>query len=144
VNKADFSKNHLKKSVFAFVVIVAFLLEMVAFATFGLIANTLISSGALQTVLWVVLTGTTIYFWSQFMSPKAPKRLAWRFYYPVKAVIYGISAIAIWQQWGAALALIFACISIVVDAVLYPYRELDLAQYFGGPNKSIKQPRNKQ
>lgn len=112
--------------------VLAFLLELVAFSTFGLITNS-VASGITQIVLWFALTTALILFWSMFMAPRAPKRLAWRFYYPVKAVFYCISAIAICQLWGAVLGLIFACVCIVVDVALYPYRELDLAQYFGGP-----------
>lgn len=134
----DFSKQHLKKSALAFVFIVSFLLELAAFASFGLIADILPIDGKLQDLLWLALVVGVIYFWATYMAPKAKKRLDWGKYYPAKAAIYAVSAISIYWHLNATWAAIFVTLSIVVEAVLYPYRNINLQTYFGNPKKGKK------
>jgi hypothetical protein len=132
--KLDFSKRHLKNSALAFVYMLAFLLEIVAFATFVLITELLPVSHTNQNVTWLIMLVLLLAFWSMFMSPKAKYRLDWSKYYPIKAIIYTVAAVSIYHHFGIVWVSIFAGLSLVVDIILYPYRNIDPQVYFGNPN----------
>jgi hypothetical protein len=131
--KLDFSVEHLKKSGLAFVYILAFILD--AFAMFVLITELLTVSHTNQNITWAILIVILIAFWSMFMSPKAKYHLSWSKYYPVKAAIYIVAAMSIYHHFGIVWASIFAGLSLAVDSILYPYRNIDPQVYFGNPDK---------
>lgn len=129
MTKSDLNKQRLSKPVLGFLLMLAFLLEIVAFGGFALVTELFLADASKPNYAWFVLLIALVIFWSLFMSPKAIRRLPWRYYYPVKAVIYVVAAVSIAWHLNIAIGLIFAVPALVTDVLLYPYRNVDFADY---------------
>lgn len=132
MTKLDFSKQRLSKPFLGLFLTLAFLLEVVAFGGFAYVTDLFVADPSQPNILWLVLIIALVIFWSLFMAPKASRRLPWRYYYPVKAIIYAIAAVSIAWHLNITLSLIFAAAALITDVLLYPYRNVDFAKYFGG------------
>lgn len=129
MTKSNLSKQRLIKPLLGILLMLAFLLEIVAFGGFALVTELFLSDASKPNYAWFALLIVLVIFWSLFMSPKAIRRLPWRYYYPVKALIYAVAAVSIAWHLNIAIGLIFAVAALVTDALLYPYRNVDFADY---------------
>lgn len=99
----------------------AFLLELVAFGYFAAVSFTFDLAKPVQIALFVVLLGALITFWSIFMAPRAVKKFKPFAYYVAKAVVYGVSAYAIYQLASPKWFWIFVVCAVLDDIVLFKH-----------------------
>jgi len=97
----------------------AFVLELIAFVSFGAIGYVFTMSLVLKIVIFIVLLILVITFWSVYMAPRAIKKLDTRTYYASKAAIYTVSAITIFGTHGVVLGTIFVALCLVDEAFLF-------------------------
>jgi len=97
----------------------AFLLELVAFGYFAAVSFTLDVAKPVQIALFVVLLGALIAFWSAFMAPRAIKKFRPLPYYIAKAMIYTVSAYAIFKLVSATWCYLFVACSLLDEIILF-------------------------
>src|SRR4051812_36168080 len=102
--------------------LIAFLLELIAFFAFAGLALILGLNPIIQIVVYVLILSLLIAFWSRFMSPRAPNKLTVRKYYVSKAVIYFIAAFALFNIINPTVSLIFIVVWLTDETLIYTLR----------------------
>lgn len=98
---------------------IAFILELIAFASFAALGWLAPADKIVRGVLVIVLLGVVITFWSLYMAPQASMKLNDGLYYLAKATIYLIAAIALYALGQQTWAGIFVAAVIIDEAILY-------------------------
>lgn len=97
----------------------AFVLELLAFVNFARLGLWLPGGKVMQLAASLALFGVLVWFWSNYMAPKAAHRLERPAYYAAKAVIYVLAAVVLAFQnswlWGG----VFAVAVIADEAILF-------------------------
>ena len=99
--------------------LIAFLLELVAFFSIAALAFILDINSIFQIIICLVLLSIVIGFWGIFMSPRAPKKLKARKYLVAKGIIYVLSAVALTTIFNQLVGLLFFVIWITDEIILY-------------------------
>lgn len=99
--------------------LIAFLLELVAFFSIPMLAFLIEMNIVLQIISYLILLSIIIGFWGMFMSPKAPKKLLARRYYLVKGIIYVVAAIALTLTFNLLIGLSFIIVWAIDEVLLY-------------------------
>lgn len=98
---------------------IAFLFELVAFASFAGLGLLLHVTRFLHILLFLVLLIGLVTFWGLFMAPRAAHKFKPPEYYSCKAAIYALAALVLWVKMGSAVGLAFLVLAIVDEAVLF-------------------------
>ena len=101
----------------------AFLLEIVAFLGFAAIGLLLPIDTFLQIISAIILFVSLVIFWSQFMSPRAPKKVNLAAYYFIKFVIYAVATYAIFHLYEQFASLLFFAAFILNDGLLFHHNK---------------------
>ncbi|HSX46105.1 MAG TPA: YrdB family protein [Candidatus Saccharimonadia bacterium] len=99
--------------------LVAFLLEIVAFLSFSWLGSLFNFKGWSSLVLFFVLLALLTVFWSVFMAPKAPRRIKPPAYFIIKAVIYALAASVLWEKQNPAFAVGFVALSLIDEVIIF-------------------------
>ena len=99
--------------------LIAFLLELVAFFSFASLALLLDINITLRVVLYLLLLSGVIAFWAIYMSPRAPNKFHGRKYYASEAIIYLIATFVLVNIFNIFVGAIFFLIWIADELFLY-------------------------
>lgn len=103
--------------------ILAFVIEIVAFIGFAAISFLLPIETLFQAIGAIVLFALLVIFWSRFMSPKATKKVGLATYYLIKFILYGIAALTIFYLYGRFEGILFFTIALLNDLLLFKYNK---------------------
>jgi hypothetical protein len=129
-DKQTWSKEHLLKSWYGFVYLIAFSLEVIALFSIMFISNIITKVGLSQWILSFLIAVALIWFWGQYMAPKGKRRLTGVAFYIAKVVIYLLAAYSIYYFQGVWWMTTFLVVFIIDEAFLFPIRNEDPAVFF--------------
>lgn len=104
--------------------LVAFLLELVAFFSFASLALMVEMNATLQLTLYILLLVIVVAFWSFFMSPRSPKKLQTKKYYLSKAIIYLIAAFVLANMTNPIIGTSFIIVWLVDDLIIFKLQQI--------------------
>ena len=96
-----------------------FIFELVAFAAFASLGWLFPANQALHIMSFIILLGALITFWSIYMAPRALKKFSPVPYYGAKLIVYGLSAIVVYQLFNPTLGVLFMGATIIDEALLF-------------------------
>lgn len=106
-----------------FNLILAFLLEIIAFISFSAISFLLPVETLFQVIGAIVLFALLVAFWSRFMSPRASRKVNHTTYYLIKFIIYAIAAFAIFYLYGQFESILFFIVALLNDLLLFNHNK---------------------
>ena len=110
----------------ALLLLLAFLLELLAFAGVATLGLALFGTGVLGWASLVVLMVAVIAFWARYMAPRSPRRLRPPWYYVAQAVVFAIAAVALVLTVGWWAGVAFVVLAIADDLLLRRRPDADL------------------
>lgn len=99
----------------------AFLLELVAFASFSCIGLLINTNRILNIIIFLVSLSVLITFWGLFMAPKAKYKFEPVTYYSFKVIIYVLSALVLWVKINPVTGIAFVVLGIIDEALLFKH-----------------------
>jgi hypothetical protein len=93
-----------------------FLLELAAFAAFGLWGAS-VADGAAAVLLAIVLPAVAAGLWGTFAAPRARRRLPLRLRAPFELGVFAVAALALWGAEPVRWAATFAAV-VLLNALL--------------------------
>lgn len=108
--------------------LVAFILELTAFAGFSTLPYIFEIGAFMKILLTLLLLILLTAFWSTYMSPKASRKLELIAHYFSKFVIYSMASITLFNLLGTTVGTTFIITVFVDEALLYRYNAKKLVE----------------
>jgi hypothetical protein len=101
----------------------AFLLELCMLGAFAFWGFRTGEGLLMQLVLGIGVPALAVVLWGVFLAPKSGRRLTGSAYLALKALLFGLAALALAAAGQTALALIFAAAAAINQALLLAWGE---------------------